>query len=339
MKRLVLVTAALLAIGLLVAALLMDKWAPTAKEWADGASRNSEKRGSPEGGPSLWHGVPAVPTSAPAGSTDPDAGGGKLRIVSLSPSVTEMLFAVGVGDSIVGVTDHSDYPPEASRIKCIGGFGTPNMEKLLALAPDLVIGTGVERAGVTEVLSRSGTRVLWVKTGNFAELFETLVEIGRQVGRRPQAEQIVAAMEAELEAVAERFRGVPVDKRPRVFVEIWSDPITTAGKGSFVDEIITRAGGVNVAHQIDSAYPTVSPEKVVEWNPDVILLGYMNQELSKEVLAGRIGWSGLAAVRSGSVIRDISSDLLLRPGPRLVEGVEILNRRLYGDASDQGDPR
>jgi iron complex transport system substrate-binding protein len=319
-KRAVYRTAALLAVCLLVAALLMDKWAPTAKEWAEGESRNSE-------GDS--------PIFAARKSGQSPNGPHKLRIVSLSPSVTEMLFAVGAGDAIVGVTDHSDYPPEARQIECIGGFGTPSMEKLLALAPDLVIGTGVERAGVTDVLSRAGTRVLWVKTGNFAELFDALVEIGRQVGRRRQAEEIVAAMEAKLEAIAERFRSIPLEKRPRVFVEIWSDPITTAGNGSFVDEIITRAGGVNVAHQIDSAYPTVNPEKVVEWNPDVILLGYMNQEPSKEVLAGRIGWAGVAAVRSGSVIRDVSSDLLLRPGPRLVEGVDILNRRLYGVAPDQ----
>ncbi|MFV1964758.1 MAG: ABC transporter substrate-binding protein [Pirellulaceae bacterium] len=253
----------------------------------------------------------------------------ELRIVSVAPSVTEMLFALGVEDCVVGVTDRCDYPPAARNLESVGGFGAPNMEKLLALSPDLVIGTSLQRNDMAESLRRSGIRVLRVKTDNFSEMFETLRMIGKEVGKARRADEIVAAMQAKLQAIAEEHQEIPVDRRPRVFVELWNDPITTAGKGSFVDELISRAGGSNVAHDLGSAYPIVNPEKVVEWNPDVIVLGYMNQQRPKEVLANRIGWGEVEAVRTGNIINDISPDYLLRPGPRLIEGVKMLSQRLY----------
>ena len=126
---------------------------------------------------------------------------GKLRIVSLAPSVTEILFALALGDSLVGATDHCDYPPEAKSIERVGGFGTPNVEKLLALSPDLVIAAGFEREEVADVLRRSGIRVLDVRIRNFEELFDAIRQIGEAVDRFQQAEGIVARMRAELEAV------------------------------------------------------------------------------------------------------------------------------------------
>jgi len=266
-----------------------------------------------------------------------DAEQAQLRIVSLAPSVTEILFALGVGGCVVGVTDRCDYPPEARDLESVGGFGAPSMEKLLALSPDIVIGAGLQRKDVTTALRRSGIRVLWIEADSFSEMFEAMRVIGKEVGQPWRAEEVEAAMQAELHALAERYRDIPVDQRPRVFVELWNDPITTAGKGSFVDKLITWAGGVNVAHELVSAYPTVSPEQVIEWDPDVILLGYMNQQAPKEALANRIGWGDVAAVRSGNVINDISSDVLLRPGPRLVQGVKALSQRLHSEAGDEAD--
>lgn len=266
----------------------------------------------------------------------PDASGGdsELRVVSISPSVTEMLFALDVGDSIVGVTDYCDYPPEAKAIERVGGFGTPSMEKLMAMSPDIVIGTGVERASATATLRRMGIEVLWIKTDSISELFDALRRIGKAVGKAGKAEELVASMQAEFDAVAETYRAAIAEQRPKVFVEVWYDPITTAGKQSFINGVITRAGGINVAKELDSDYPTVNPEKVVEWNPDVIVSGYMNQEQPEEALAKRIGWSEVKAVRSGRIINDIPSELLLRPGPRVTEGVWALARRLHGPEAD-----
>ena len=149
--------------------------------------------------------------NAPPGKTI----NGKLRIVSLAPSVTEILFALALGDSLVGATDHCDYPPEAVSIERVGGFGTPNVEKLLALNPDLVIAAGLEREEVAEVLRRSGIRVLDVRIRNFEELFDAIRQIGEAVDRFQQAEGVVARMRAELEAVTAQNGATPRGTTPK----------------------------------------------------------------------------------------------------------------------------
>ena len=195
----------------------------------------------------------------------------------------------------------------------------------------MVIATDFENNDVAELLRKSGIEVLDLKIRNFQEMFEAFRKIGQATGRLPRAEQIIQAMQTQLKAIAERFKQVQPSQRPKVFVEIWYDPITTAGHTSFIDELITRAGGVNVAGNIKQPYPRVSPEKVIEWNPDVIILCYMSQAgYPGSQLAGRIGWTDIAAVRKGRIVNDIPSDLILRPGPRLIQGVNILAQHLYG---------
>ena len=272
--------------------------------------------------------------------TPPDnTGGDKLRVVSLAPSVTEMLFTLGVEDCIVGVTARCDYPPEASNIDRVGGFGKPNIEKLLALSPDLVITTGLQRSDAAAALRHSGIQILRVNTSDFSEIFGAFREIGREVGKPRQGEQVVAAMQAELKTIAERHRAIPHSRRPRVFVELWHDPITTVGRRSHIDDVIARAGGVNVARELDSAYPTINPEKVIDWNPDVILLGHTDRRKSRMSFAERIGWNDIAAVRSGKIVEDIPSEVLLRPGPRLIDGVKMLSQRLHGAETKETVPR
>jgi iron complex transport system substrate-binding protein len=261
------------------------------------------------------------------------------RIVSLAPSVTEMLFGLGLGDRIVGATDHCDFPPEAKKIPRVGGLGRPNVERLLSLAPDIVIATDLERKDLAEALRLDGLRVLELKIGNFAELFDAERKIGDAVGEPEQAARQVREMQAQLDRAAKLYAGVPRDRLPRVFIEVWSDPLITAGGRSFLDDVIARAGGVNVAHDLERDYPTINPEKVVEWNPDVILLCYMTEAKDAAAqVAGRIGWGGIKAVRERRVIADISPDALLRPGPRLVAGVERLAERLHPPQAGEAVP-
>jgi iron complex transport system substrate-binding protein len=256
--------------------------------------------------------------------------------VSLAPSVTEMLFRLGVEDRLVGVTDCCDYPPAAKQIECVGGFGQPNIERLLALAPDLVLADGLERNDIVPTLRRSGIRVLDLRTRTIGEMLAGLRQIGEAVGQPSRAAAVAAAMEAELEAVAAGYRDLPREQLPRVFVEIWDNPLTTAGGDSYLDDVLTRAGGVNVAHEIREGYFHVNPEKVIEWNPDVIVATHMTQPGAAAGFAGRIGWSGIAAVRSGRIIDDVSPDFLFRPGPRLIEGVRALAQRLHGTPAPNG---
>jgi iron complex transport system substrate-binding protein len=255
----------------------------------------------------------------------------KMRVVSLSPSVTEMLFAIGAGDLLVGATDYCDYPPEAKQIERVGGLGRPNMEKLLALSPDLVVATDFDRGGYAQTLRQSGVQVLDAKIRSLDELFERLLQLGDAVGKQQQAKAIVANMQTELKSVAAQFADAP---RPRVFVEIWDDPLTTVGGSSFLDDVVTSAGGVNVAHEITVPHPRISAEKVIEWNPDVIVVAHMYRgATSASQMAERIGWADIAAVKNRRVLCDIPTDLILRPGPRLIDGVKLLAQRLHEGAT------
>jgi iron complex transport system substrate-binding protein len=268
------------------------------------------------------------PHEPPPGKPD------KPRIVSLAPNVTEILFALGLGDHIVGVTDACDYPPEATNIERVSGFGRPNIEKLLGLRPDLVIACGLERPDDAEALRRAGIKVLDVQeTGDiadFPELFAAIRRIGEAAGRSTEAEQLVARMQAELDALAASVGQTAEAQRPRVFVEIEESPLRTAAAGSFLDDLVRRAGGRNVAAEIKSAYPVIDPEKVIVWNPQVIIMahgGHRGDAVQR--LAEHIGWTEIAAVREQRVIDDIDANLLFRPGPRLVKGVKALAARLH----------
>lgn len=253
----------------------------------------------------------------------------KPTIVSLAPSVTEILFELGKGKAIIGVTDRCNYPPEARTIEQVGGFGDPNVECLLALAPDLVIAAGFERGEVAETLCRSGIRVLEVQTRNFEELFDAIRKIGEAADAPQAAERLVTRMRTDLDAVALRYRPASADHPPKVFVEIGDHPLMTAGAASFLDDLIARAGGFNVAHEIPQAYPRVNPEQVIAWDPDIILVAQMDRPQDVIArLAQRIGWSGISAVKHRRVIADLHPDLLLRPGPRLIDGVKTLAARL-----------
>jgi iron complex transport system substrate-binding protein len=255
---------------------------------------------------------------------------GGPRIVSLAPSVTEIVFALGGGDSLVGATDHCDYPPEALRIERVGGLGAPNVEKLLAVSPDLVIAAGFEREEVVPMLRRSGIRVLDVRIRNFEELFNAIRQIGGAVDRSRQAEGVVARMRAELEAVTAQNGAASGRHRPTVFVEISDHPLMTAGGASYLDDLIARAGGVNVAHEISQAYASINPEKVIQWDPDIIIVARMGRPGDAAAqLSRRMGWADISAVKNGRVIDDIDPDLLFRPGPRLIDGVKALAVRLH----------
>jgi iron complex transport system substrate-binding protein len=200
---------------------------------------------------------------------------------------------------------------------------------LLALKPDLVIAAGFERKEFGEALRQSGIRVIDVRIRNFDELFAAIRQIGDAVDKRSPAENLVATMQAELNAVSKGIDALPRRQRPKVFVEIAEQPLITAGGDSFLDELIARAGGINVAHEISQEYVNVSTEKVIEWNPDVIVIARMGRREDAALqVSQRVGWTDISAVKEARIIDDIPPDLLFRPSPRLIEGVKALAVRL-----------
>jgi iron complex transport system substrate-binding protein len=252
------------------------------------------------------------------------------RIVSLAPNVTEMLFAIGLKDEIVGVTDFCNYPPAALEKPRIGGYYNPNMEAILSLAPDLVVATpdGYSRERV-EKLDQAGTSVFLVNPQKIDEVLETMLTLGKVTGREDAAKQVVQDLRARVQAVEEQVESIPEEKRAKVFYEIGQDPLITAGPGNFVDNLIKAAGGINIAGDAASDWPQYSVEAVIMKEPGVIITApHVSSGESTPTEPGMSIWrkyETIPAVKNGRIYQ-VNPDILLRAGPRIVDGLEELHR-------------
>jgi len=252
-----------------------------------------------------------------------------LKIVSLAPSTTEILFELGLADNIIGVTTFCNYPPEAQTKDQVGTFSNPDIERIVYLAPDMVFATGLEQAPVVEKLKRFNMKVIVSDPSTFRELFSSIRQMGELTDRKKEADLLVRQMTSRIRRVRRKAEKIPVDVKPKVFIEIWHDPLMSAGKGSFVDELITAAGGRNIASDTPRPYSYFSAEQVIKRDPDCIILGYMNKNTPIDTFRERLGWGDISAVKNGCVYNDIDSDLFMRPGPRLVEALEKIHNRIY----------
>ena len=252
-----------------------------------------------------------------------------LRVVSLAPATTEILFALGLDSEIVGVTTFCKYPPKALAKEKVGTFSHPSIEKIISLKPDVIFCTGLEQNDVVVKLKQLDLNICISDPSNFEELFASILKIGGLVNRENEAARLVSAMRRSIDEIKSKTAEMADNKKPRVFVEIWNDPLTTAGKGSFLDELVSLAGGTNIAGDVNKPYFYFNPEEVVRRDPDCIILAYMDNKDSMKAFGKRIGWSGISAVKNNRVYGDIDPDLLFKPGPRLVDGLREVHKRLY----------
>lgn len=251
------------------------------------------------------------------------------RYISLAPSTTEILFALGLDEEIVGVSTHCNYPDKAQSKTKIGDFSSPNIEKIFSLKPDYIFCTGLEQTAAIEDIKKFNLKVYVADPTNFKELFQTIIDIGKITNKLENAQKLVSSMKNDIEIINSKAGLIDSDKRAKVFIEIWHEPLMTAGQGSFVDELLILAGGVNVAHDVIRPYCNYSSEKVVELNPDVILMAYMDKQSPLKLIETRFGWNNINAVKNKRVFNDINPDLLLRPGPRIVDGLKEIYKKLY----------
>lgn len=262
--------------------------------------------------------------AAPAVPAPPEV---PRRIVSLAPSVTEMLFAVGAGDQVVGVTRFCDHPPPARRLPKVGGITplTIDLESIVRLRPELVLSSGDGQEPVLAGLARLGIPGRVLPAASLAEVLDRLEEVGRLTGHADRARRLRGELERRVERVRRSVARRSSASRPRVFFMLWDRPLTTTGR-SFVSELIELAGGDNVFGDLSLAFPEVSEEAVIARDPQVILVPD-HDRLDFEALRRRPGWELISAVRSGRIHR-IPGDAISRPGPRLVDALEVLARLL-----------
>ncbi|HEY6958774.1 MAG TPA: cobalamin-binding protein [Candidatus Limnocylindria bacterium] len=235
------------------------------------------------------------------------------RIVSIGPSITEFLFALGAGDRVVGVDEFSDEPAAAKQIDKVGGVKV-NVEKVVSLKPDLVL-TVKFSDGTIESLVSAGLTVLVVDPQSIADVSRTAVLVGKAVGA--DGAKLSSAIDAQLSSVKEKVASATA--KPRVFHEVdASDPTKpfTVGPGSYIQDLIVLAGGTNVAANAGSAYPQLSLEEVVKDDPEVIVLGDADYGTTPDQVAARPGWSAITAVKNKKIF-GVSDSLVSRPGPRV----------------------
>jgi len=278
--------------------------------------------------------TPAEPT--PAGAVVDDLGRSvniekiPQRIISLAPSNTEILFALGLGEKVVGVTEYCNYPPEALDKEKVGGFSTPDIEKIIALEPDLILASSIHAKEIIPALEERGLIVFAIEPKDLDELFEDIKVVGKITGKEKEASELVAQMERRVKAVTEKTDKLREDQRPRVFYPVWHDPLWTVGSETFVNELIEKAGGVNIFQDI-KRYKTVDLETVIARNPEIIIAAAGHEDAGEELfkwVKSELRLRGTEAHRNNRVYR-IDSDTVERAGPRIVEGLEVLAKCIH----------
>lgn len=248
------------------------------------------------------------------------------RIISLAPSVTEILFALGAGNDVVGVSTYCDYPPEVTAIRRVGTFLTPNVEEIVALQPDVIIGVPTPgNEGPVRSLRSLGLNVVIVGGDSMRQMRESIKVIARVIGRPAAGRDLLGRLDTRLAAIRERVREVPPR---RVLMVVGERPLVAVGPGTFPDELLRMAGGINVAGGTGLTWPHVSIEAVIAWAPEVIIDTSMGTEENARRLDFWKRFPSLPAVRDRRVY-GFRSYQLLRPGPRIVDALDILARTIH----------
>ncbi len=243
------------------------------------------------------------------------------RLISLAPAVTEILFALELDEKIVGVSNFCDYPEAALEKPKVGDVNV-DFEAIVEKDPHLVFMT----AGMDEdreKIEELGYKVAVVDPGNIEEIFNSIKWIGRITGQEQKSNELVAWMEEEIEAVKEKAQ--ELQTTPRVYYEVWDDPLMTAGPNTFVHDIIKIAGGENIAGDLDQEWAPYSVEDVIANDPEVIIVPWKDNRVYE-----RTAWSDISAVQNERVYF-VDPDLMVRPGPRIIEGLELVLEAILGE--------
>jgi iron complex transport system substrate-binding protein len=245
------------------------------------------------------------------------------RLVSLCPSATEMLFYLGLSDEIIAVTDRCNFPPQALNKNRINGLSI-NTEGLMAFNSDLIVGQkGFTREELVKQADKFDLPLILLKGDNFQGIIESIALLGSATGETSVSKQIVQSMTGHMKKI--KKKNSSRKNKINVFIQIWDDPLMTAGNKSFMNDIISMAGGINISGNMKKDYFQISSEWVIENNPQAII--FAHPEGKKRALDRNI-WRHIEAIKDGKIC-EIDPDILVRPTPRLIIGIELINYWLY----------
>lgn len=258
--------------------------------------------------------------------SEPD--GPVTRIVSLAPNLTEIVFAVGAGNKLVGRTSYCDYPPEAKAVAEVGDTLHPSLERIIALKPQVVlVSTASQLEVFTQQLQNQNIRVVVTDPHDLEGVFRSIQQIGEMTGQKTQADNLVSKLRDRVNTIEQAVK----DKEPvRVFYQVSAEPLYTAGHDAFVTDLLRRAGAASVTADVPGAWPKYSNESALAAKPEAIILptggsmGSVNSDVTEAL-------RNSPAVLQGRVYK-INDDYLTRPGPRAIDGLEAMARALHPDA-------
>jgi iron complex transport system substrate-binding protein len=265
------------------------------------------------------------------------------RIVSLAPSNTEILFLIGAGDSVVGVTDYCDYPYnftawiEAGNMTSIGNYYGPSIEPIVALEPDLVLAS-TGSLDAADSLADLGYNVIITEGQTLDEILSDILLVGRATYKNTEAAAVVSDMRTRIDAVVDTV-ALEATTTPTVYHEVWYDPIMSVGPTTFIDELMVLAGGENIFHDAATSWPTVSSEAIVEKNPDVMFFPDMYMSTTNfyetiQAVKERPGWDSITAIQNDAIY-EINADIVSRTGPRLVDALEAIAKMVHPEIFGQ----
>jgi iron complex transport system substrate-binding protein len=246
------------------------------------------------------------------------------RIISLAPSNTEILFALGLEDKLIAVTDYCKYPPEAETKPSIGGFSNPNIEQIIALAPDLVLASSAGADTFQAQLEDKGVKVVSLDPKTIDQTLESITLTGKVTGKEAEARQMVADLDKQIKAITDRTAALPESGRPKVFYPVWHDPLMAGGLGTMHHEMIVTAGGIDIAADLDG-YAVISIEVVLQENPDILIAGTHGDAatLMLDFLQNDPSLANTTARQTNSIY-SIDDGPVRQPGPRVAEGLEMI---------------
>lgn len=245
------------------------------------------------------------------------------KVISLAPSFTEIVYALGAEEKLIGVTTYCDYPQEATLKPKVGDFLNPSIERIIAMKPDCVLATAPSQARIIDRLEKLGLKVIQLNPESILGVERCITQIGEILDRRDSADSLVGQFRGSIRRL--RKLTSSIENKKRVFLEIDTNPLVSPGPASFVGELLALAGGVNIV-QSGSKYPVVNPEFVIKEDPEVIIIA--NPAVLPDEVKSRLGWGPVSAVRWGRVY-SIDAGEISRPGPRAVKGAEELFRLIY----------
>lgn len=237
-------------------------------------------------------------------------------VVSLAPSHTETIFAIGAEKKLKGVTVFCNYPEEAKKLPKIGDFFNPNVELIIKLKPELVLAVKGVQDSLVSSLEKNGIKVAVFDATSLEDCASDIEKIGEILGCKEKAQEIADSVRE----ASKKYENTG----KKVFLEVSPQPLITAGKNTFLSDAIRAAGGINAGDEFGEGYPVVNPEKLIEINPDVYLIS-KSLNLKPEDIKKRPGFSGLNCVKNGKVFVLPDDDIIQRPGPRIVEGIEMIH--------------